>query len=78
MIEALVLALPGALAGLAVAALAFNGHGIDTAGVAFKATVTPGLAAIGVAVALAIGFVGGLPPAIRAARLPVAEALRAT
>ena len=78
LIEALVLAVPGAVIGLAVAALAFNGHGIDTAGVAFRATVTPGLAAIGVAVALAIGLVGGLAPALRAATLPVAEALRAT
>jgi putative ABC transport system permease protein len=78
MIEALTLAVPGAIVGLAIAALAFNGHGIDTAGVAFKATVTPQLGVVGIAVALGIGLVGGLLPAIRAARLPVAEALRAT
>jgi putative ABC transport system permease protein len=78
MLESLALAVPGAVLGLAVAVLAFNGHGIDTAGVAFQATVTPELAGIGVATALAIGFIGGLGPAVRAARLEVAEALRAT
>ena len=78
LIEALLLAIPGVLIGLGLAALAFNGHGIETAGVAFKATVTPSVAAAGVIVALAIGLVGGLPPAIRSASLPVAEALQAT
>jgi putative ABC transport system permease protein len=78
MLESLALAIPGALLGLAIAVIAFNGHGIDTAGVAFQARVTPDLAGIGVAVALAIGVIGGLGPAVRAARLEVAEALRAT
>ncbi|MFI4934601.1 MAG: ABC transporter permease [Caulobacterales bacterium] len=78
MIEALVLAIPGALIGIAIATLAFNGHGVATGGVAFKAVVTTQLVAIGVGAALAIGLIGGLPPGLRAARLPVAEALRAT
>ena len=40
-------------------------------------TVSPMLIAIGMTLACVIGFVGGLFPAIRAARLPVASALRA-
>jgi putative ABC transport system permease protein len=39
--------------------------------------VTPALLAQGLAWALAIGAVGGLLPALRAARLPVTIALRA-
>jgi putative ABC transport system permease protein len=38
--------------------------------------VTPGLVAQGLSWALAIGFLGGLAPAVRAARLPVTAALR--
>jgi putative ABC transport system permease protein len=40
--------------------------------------VTPAIAVTGAAVAVAIGLIGGLFPSVRAARLPVAEALRAT
>lgn len=43
---------------------------------AFAFRITPALLAVGVAFALVMGVVGGLPPAIRAARLPVAAALR--
>jgi putative ABC transport system permease protein len=78
MIEALVLALPGALIGLAIAYLAFDGHSITTGGVIFASAITASIALTGAATALAIGLVGGVFPAIRAARLPVAEALRAT
>jgi putative ABC transport system permease protein len=78
MIEALLLAIPGALMGLGLALLAFNGHDIETQGVGFRAVVTASVAVTGVVTALAIGFVGGVAPAIRSATLPVAEALRAT
>ena len=78
LVEALLLAIPGALIGLALAALAFNGHGIETGGLAFKATLSGAVAGAGVIAALLIGLAGGLPPAIRSASLPVAEALRAT
>ena len=44
---------------------------------AFAFRVTPGLLLAGLAFALAMGIAGGLPPAIRAARLPVVRALRA-
>ena len=44
--------------------------------VAFAFRVTPQLLALGIAYALAMGFIGGLLPAIRAARLPIPAALR--
>ncbi|HWF75730.1 MAG TPA: hypothetical protein VN694_01015, partial [Caulobacteraceae bacterium] len=68
----------GALIGLAIAFFAFNGHSITTGGVIFAATVTWPIAIIGAATAISIGLVGGLLPAVRAGRMPVAEALRAT
>jgi putative ABC transport system permease protein len=43
---------------------------------AFAFQVTPGLMAMGLAFALVMGLLGGVPPAVRAARLPVAAALR--
>jgi putative ABC transport system permease protein len=45
--------------------------------VVFKLTVTPTLIVTGILWACAIGILGGLFPALRAARLPVAQALRA-
>jgi len=78
MIEALALAIPGALIGLAIAFLAFNGHSISTGGVIFRSSVSAPVAAAGAITAVAIGLIGGLFPAVRAGRLPVAEALRAT
>ncbi len=78
MIEALALAIPGALIGLAIALLAFNGHSISTGGVIFRSSVSAPVAAAGAIAAVAIGLIGGLFPAVRAGRLPVAEALRAT
>jgi putative ABC transport system permease protein len=44
--------------------------------VAFQFAVTPPLIALGTVFALVIGLIGGLFPAIRAARMPVATALR--
>jgi putative ABC transport system permease protein len=44
--------------------------------VAFSFAVTPELLVRGIVYALLMGLVGGLFPAIRAARLPVATALR--
>ena len=62
--------------------LIFNGYGASTlAGgsvgqLAFQLRVTPELLWTGLKWALAIGFIGGLFPAVRAARLPVTAALR--
>ena len=44
--------------------------------VAFAFAVTPALLVQGIFWATAIGLIGGLLPAIRAARLPIAAALR--
>ena len=44
---------------------------------AFAFRITPDLLLLGLLFALAMGLLGGLPPAIRAARRPVAAALRA-
>ena len=82
-VEALLLALAGAAVGAAIAWVFFNGTSVSTASgtnqsqLTFALNVTPGLIAVGVATALAIGVLGGLFPAIRAARRPVAMALRA-
>ena len=82
-VEALLLALIGGAIGAFVAWLLFNGHSVDTLGggfggqLIFDLAVTPALVALGVIWACVIGVIGGLFPAIRAARLPVATALRA-
>jgi len=80
-IESTFLALVGGLAGGALAFVVFNGFRVSTLGgsfsqVVFDFAVTPELLMQGIQVALIIGLVGGLLPAIRAARLPVAQALR--
>lgn len=82
MIEALLLSLLGGVIGAALAWLFFNGHTVSTLGgafaqVVFQLTVTQALIATGIAWACTIGVIGGFFPAWRAARLPVADALRA-
>ncbi len=80
--EGLVLALVGGLIGGTLAYFGFNGIQTSTINwqsfsqVAFAFAVTPRLLVQGALFALFIGLVGGLFPAIRAARLPVAQALR--
>lgn len=79
--EAVALALLGGVIGAAVSWLLFNGYTASTLGqgftqVAFEFQVTPDLMLLGLIMALALGFLGGLLPAIRAARLPVTVALR--
>jgi putative ABC transport system permease protein len=78
MVESLLLAVPGALLGVAIAWLLFNGRAISSLGLTFPLAVTPDLLGLAVVWALGIGLIGGLAPSIRAARLPVATALRAT
>jgi putative ABC transport system permease protein len=78
MTEAILLALPGALLGVGLAWLLFNGLTASPFGVTFQLAVTAPIAAIGIAWALAMGVVGGVLPALRAARVPVTAALRAT
>ncbi|MCY4743618.1 ABC transporter permease [Pelomonas sp. UHG3] len=82
MLETTLLALLGGLIGGGVAWLLFNGFEASTmsAGsvgkLSFNLAVSPGLLWEGIKWALAIGFVGGLFPAVRAASLPVTTALR--
>jgi putative ABC transport system permease protein len=82
MLETMLLALIGGLLGGLVAWLIFNGYTASTmaAGtvgqLTFAFKVSPELLWQGLKWALAIGFVGGLFPAVRAARLPVTTALR--
>jgi putative ABC transport system permease protein len=82
MLEALLLSLLGGVIGASLAWLLFNGHSVSTLGgafaqVVFKLTVTRALIVTGIIWACVIGLLGGLFPALRAARLPVAAALRA-
>lgn len=82
MLETMLLALLGGLIGGALAWLIFNGYTASTiAGgvgqLTFDFRVTGELLWSGLKWALAIGFVGGLFPALRAATLPVTSALRA-
>ena len=82
MLESLVLALFGGAIGASLAYLAFDGFKTATMNfqsfsqVAFAFQVTPQLLIQGIVWATLIGLVGGLFPALRAARLPIASALR--
>ncbi|MFZ5663238.1 MAG: ABC transporter permease [Pseudomonadota bacterium] len=82
MLETMLLALLGGLVGALLAWLVFNGYTASTLSgnfsqVVFQFQVGPELVWTGLKWALGIGLVGGLFPALRAARLPVTEALRA-
>ena len=80
--ESLALAAVGGVAGGLLAYLGFNGYQTSTMNfqtfsqVAFAFAVTPKLLVPGLIYALVMGLVGGLLPAIRAARLPISSALR--
>jgi len=77
LLESMLLALPGALLGTALAWLLFNGLAASPFGYSFQLSVTASLAVLGIEWALAMGLLGGLLPALRAARMPVVTALRA-
>jgi putative ABC transport system permease protein len=80
--ESLGLALFGGAIGGGAAYLAFNGFQTSTINfqtfsqVAFAFAVTPSLLVQGLTYAVVMGFVGGLLPALKAARLPISSALR--
>lgn len=82
MLESLILALAGGLLGALAAYVLFNNMAVSTLGanftqVVFRFAVTPALVIDGLVIAVVIGMVGGLLPALRAARQPVTTALRA-
>jgi putative ABC transport system permease protein len=82
MLESLAIALVGGAFGALVAYFAFNGFKTSTINwqtfsqIAFAFRVTPPLLIGGVLWAVTIGLIGGLFPALRAARLPISAALR--
>lgn len=82
LVESLALAALGGVLGGVAAYLAFNGYQTSTMNfqtfsqVAFAFQVTPQLLVMGLIYALLMGLVGGLFPALRAARLPIPSALR--
>ncbi len=82
--ESLVLALGGGALGALAAYLVFNGYTATTMNfqtfsqVTFAFAVTPQLLARAILWAAVLGLIGGLFPAIRAARLPIASGLRET
>ncbi len=79
--ESAIIALIGGAVGC-LAAPPFNGFTTGTMNwssfsyLAFSFRVTPGIVAGGLVFSLLMGIIGGLPPAVRAARLPVIVALR--
>jgi putative ABC transport system permease protein len=78
LLEAAALSVAGALIGAAFAWSRYDGvldgFGADV----FKMTVSPTMIGMALLWAVAVAFLGGILPAIRAARRPVVEALRAT
>ncbi|TLY79065.1 MAG: ABC transporter permease, partial [Gammaproteobacteria bacterium] len=85
LLEALLLALLGAAVGVAIAYAAFDGTTISTLGGAlwdsqlvYALTITPCLVVTAILLACMLGLLGGIFPAIRAARSNVADALRET
>jgi putative ABC transport system permease protein len=82
LVEALLLSVVGGALGGLLAYAAFDGYQTATMNwqsfsqVAFAFAVTPALLLRGLFYAMLMGFIGGLLPAIRAARLPVVTALR--
>jgi len=82
LVESVILGAIGGTIGAVGAYLAFDGFQTSTMNwqsfsqVAFAFRVTPQLFLTGMVYALAIGLIGGLFPAIRAARLPISRALR--
>lgn len=80
--EAMLLALIGGVLGAGIAYLLFNGFTVSTLNfssftqVVFDFAITGDLLLQGVLLALLIGLLGGITPALRAARMPIATALR--
>jgi putative ABC transport system permease protein len=81
LVESLALAMIGAIAGSAISWLIFSGDAVSIGGgtgtLITTLTITPSTLITGLLWAGSVGFAGALLPAVRAARLPLATALRA-
>jgi putative ABC transport system permease protein len=77
-LEAVVLSATGALIGAAIAWALYDGKQDLFGNSVFHLSVSPAQVELGVIWAVAVAFLGGIFPSIRAARRPVVEALRAT
>ena len=82
LVESLILAIFGGGLGALIAYLAFNGLTVSTldstafSQIVFDFNVSPFLISLGIVVSVGLGMIGGFFPAIRAALLPVTNALR--
>jgi putative ABC transport system permease protein len=82
LVEGLLIGLVGGAVGMIVSYVAFNGVRASTMNFAtfsqltFAFTVTPPLLVQGLIYALILGFIGGLLPSLRAAKLPITTGLR--
>lgn len=82
LVEGLLIGLVGGVVGMVVSYVAFNGVRASTLNFAtfsqltFAFTVTPALLVQGLTYALILGFIGGLLPSLRAAKLPITTGLR--
>ena len=81
LVEGMLLGLVGGIVGGVLAYVLFNGIETSTMGsnfaqIAFSFRVTPGLLVRGAIYALLMGMLGGLLPAVRAVRMPIASSLR--
>jgi putative ABC transport system permease protein len=83
LVEAVVIGLLGGVVGGLVAYVAFDGFRASTLNfqtfsqLTFAFAVTPSVLVTGVGYALLLGFIGGLLPGLRAARMSVTAGLRA-
>ncbi len=78
LVEALLLCAIGAVIGTFIAWIAFDGSEHVIQGAVITLRVTPTVIALGIALATIVALLGGLFPAIRAARMPIVDALRAS
>lgn len=84
LVESVALSLLGGIVGATIAWIAFDGYQASTLNwatfsqVTFAFAVTPALLIQAIVWSVVLGLLGGLFPALRAARLPIAAALRET
>lgn len=73
--ESAIIGAAGGVLGVA-AGLLVHGARLNVMTATVRFTVTPAVAGVGLLLSVVVGVIGGLPPALRAARLGVVEAIR--